>query len=187
VPSPLAHGLAGAAVYAALAPAGRPRRAGWPWGLAALAGMAADLDFVPGLLVLDPSRYHHWVTHSVLAVAVFVALAAPLAGALGPPGRRVAILGLAYGSHLALDWLTVDRTVPRGIPLLWPLDDTFYISPVLLFTNLHHGASWDAFVNWHNVGAVLTEAGLLGLPVALFCARRVGRAGPLSLAGSRCP
>jgi hypothetical protein len=32
-------------------------------------------------------------------------------------------------------------------------------------------------VNWHNVGAVLSETLLLGLPVAVFCALRLRRAG----------
>ncbi len=178
MPSPLAHALVGAAAYAGLAPDGRPRPDWRPWALAAFAGVAADLDFLPGLLVGDPSRWHHWATHSLAATLVFVLLVTPLASAtLGAASRRAAILGVAYGSHLVLDLLTVDRTVPIGIPLFWPLSDAYYISPVLLFTDLHHGASWGAFVNWHNVGAVLTEAVVVGGAVAAFCALRLGRPG----------
>ncbi len=178
MPSPVAHALAGVAVYAALAPGAGPRRDRAPWGLAALAGVAADLDFLPGLLVGDPSRWHHWASHSVAAAAVFTLLAVPLTGrALGSPGRRAAILAAAYASHLVLDWLTVDRTVPRGIPLLWPLSDAVFLAPVLVFTDIHHGASWQAFVNWHNVRAMATEAVGVGVPVALLCAVRLRRAG----------
>jgi inner membrane protein len=179
MPSPLAHALVGAATYAALAPGDRPARIWRPWAVAAFAGAAADLDFLPGLLVGDPSRYHHWATHSVAAALVFAVVAAPLApAALGGLARRVAILGLAYGSHLVLDILTVDRTVPRGIPLFWPLSSEVYLSPLILFTDIHHGASWQAFVNWHNVAAMLGEAALVGGPTIVFCAWRLVAAGP---------
>jgi inner membrane protein len=174
MPSPVAHALAGAAVYAALAPRGLPARDWRPWAVAVFAGVAADLDFLPGLLAGAPSRYHHWATHSVAAALAFTLLVTPLvAPVLGSAARRLAILGLAYGSHLGLDVLTVDRTVPRGIPLLWPFSDAAFLAPVPLFIDIHHGASWQAFVNWHNAGAALTEALAIGLPVAVFCALRL--------------
>jgi hypothetical protein len=183
MPSPLAHALVGTVAYAALAGDTGPRRDWRPWALAAFAGAAADLDFLPGLLVGDPSRYHHWATHSLAATLLFTLLAAPLASAaLGGAGRGAAILGAAYGSHLLLDLLTVDQTVPRGLPLFLPFSGEAFLSPVALFTDIHHGASWGAFVNWHNVGAVLTEAVLVGTPVAAFCAWRRGRPGPLPAA-----
>jgi membrane-bound metal-dependent hydrolase YbcI (DUF457 family) len=178
MPSPVAHALAGAAVYAGLTPGGALRRDWRPWALAVLAGVAADLDFLPGLLVGDPSRYHHWATHSLAAAVLFALLAGPLTSPVpGPPARRAVILGAAYASHLALDLVTVDRTVPRGIPLLWPFSDAVFLSPLLVFTDIHHGASWSAFVNWHNVGAVLGETLLVGGPVAIFCALRLRRPG----------
>jgi membrane-bound metal-dependent hydrolase YbcI (DUF457 family) len=177
MPSPVAHALVGVAVYAALAPGERLRRDWQPWALAAFSGMAADLDFLPGLLVGQPSRWHHWATHSVAAAIVFALLVAPLVRRiLGPPHGWATLLLAAYGSHLALDWLTVDRTVPQGIPLLWPVSATVFLSPIPLFTDIHHGASWEAFVNSHNVGAALREALLVGLPVAAFCGLRLRRA-----------
>jgi len=186
MPSPLAHALTGAATYAALAPEGRPRPEWRPWATAVFAGAAADLDFLPGLLVGDPSRFHHWATHSIAATLLFALLVAPQASAtLGSLGRRAVILATAYGSHLVLDYLTVDTTRPRGIPLFWPFGDGYYISPVLLFTDIHHGASWGAFVNWHNVGAVLIEAVVVGVPVLLVCALRLGRTARLDPAASR--
>ena len=182
MPSPVAHALAGAALYAGLTPRGAVRADWRPWGVAALAGATADLDFLPGLLVGDPSRYHHWATHSLLAALVFALLVAPLGGPLlGQPRRGPAILAAAYLSPLALDWVTVDRTVPRGIPLLWPASDAVFLAPVQVFADIHHGASWEAFVNWHNATAVLTEAVVLGGPLAVLCARRLRR--PLAATG----
>jgi inner membrane protein len=173
--SPLAHALVGVTIYAGLAPEGRPVVAWRPWAVAAFAGIAADLDFLPGLLIGDPSRYHHWATHSLVAVLVFVGLVAPLApAALGSLPRRVVILGAAYGSHLVLDLLTVHLRVP-GIPLLWPFSSEVFLSPVVLFPRIDHGASWGAFLNWNNVMAVLFEAALVGTPTLIFCALRVLR------------
>ncbi len=39
----------------------------------------------------------------------------------------------AYGSHLLLDWLGVDRYPPRGIQLLWPINSEWYISDADIF------------------------------------------------------
>jgi hypothetical protein len=68
------------------------------------------------------------------------------------------LLGAACASRLALDLVTVDRTAPQGVPLLWPISHDAFIAPVTIFQDLHHGASWDAFVNGHNAIAVLIEA-----------------------------
>jgi inner membrane protein len=186
MPSPLAHALAGAAAYAVLAPGARPRSEWRPWAAAAFAAVAADLDFLPGLLVGDPSRYHHGVTHSLAATLVFTLLLTPLASSLGlgSPRRAALLLGTAYGSHLLLDYLTVDTTRPYGIPVFWPLSTQHFIAPVLVFTDLYHGASWAAFVNWHNVVAMVTEALVVGIPVVGLCLWRLapGRArGPVDL------
>ena len=172
--SPLGHALAGAALCAVLAPSAAPVRRLWPWALAILAACAADLDFLPGLLVGVPGRFHHWASHSLLAAAV-VGLGAAALGprALGPPAARGALLGAAYASHLLLDWLTLDRTEPRGIPLLWPWAETPFAAPRPLLPDIWHGAHWEAFVNWHNAGAMLTEAAILGLPALLLCAWRL--------------
>jgi membrane-bound metal-dependent hydrolase YbcI (DUF457 family) len=182
--SPLAHALVGASVYAGLAPEGRPVLAWRPWAMAAFAGIAADLDFLPGLLIGDPSRYHHWATHSLVAVLIFAGLVAPLApAALGSPPRRAVILGAAYGSHLLLDLLTVHLRIP-GIPLLWPFSSEVFISPVQVFSRIDHGASWHAFINWNNVMAVLSEAVLVGTPTVIFCVWRTlrpARSAPLAL------
>jgi hypothetical protein len=67
MPAPVAHAFPGAAVHAGLTPGGAPSRDWRPRALAGLAGVAADLDFLPGRLASDPRRYHHWATHSRLA------------------------------------------------------------------------------------------------------------------------
>ena len=112
---PVAHGLVGAGLVAAVLPrAGRARY--WVW-LAAGAAVAnaADLDFL--LVAVFRSRaWHRGFTHSLaFALAVLVCLLLAL-------GRRraraAAAFGLAYASHALLDFATTRDG--GGLELFWP-------------------------------------------------------------------
>ena len=84
-------------------------------------GMAADLDFLIGR--------HSYQTHSVGAVVVV--LAAVLAWTRRP---RLAVAGgVAYASHILLDWLGSDTTPPIGIMALFPFTTDFYQSELFVF------------------------------------------------------
>jgi len=107
------------------------------------------------------------VSHSLGAALVFGFLMASLApGALSESylRRALAFTGL-YGSHLVLDLFAVDRSLPYGEPLFWPLSSQVLISPWTLFLDVKHGPSWEAFINWANVRAVALEAAFLLPPV----------------------
>ena len=43
---------------------------GW-YLLILIAGVAPDFDFLPGILIGDPNRFHHGPTHSILAGILF--------------------------------------------------------------------------------------------------------------------
>ena len=128
------HAAAGYLVYEAARPAGRHRV-----GLLAVAVVLAnapDLDFVPGLVVGAPGAFHRGPSHSI-AAALLVALAVA-AVAWWRRGDRAgvawwaAFAAAAYGSHLLVDFLTVDAVPPYGSPFLWPVSDRFF----------HAGSSW---------------------------------------------
>src|SRR6266540_3200703 len=73
MPSPIGHSIMGYIIYGSTT---KPV-AGKRWrrlGLYLLIANAADLDFLPGLLIGDPNRYHHGISHS-LGFAVLIALA----------------------------------------------------------------------------------------------------------------
>lgn len=115
MPLPIAHGLTGAALVAALHPGPTTRR----YRLALLGGAllanAADFDFA--LVWAFGSRaWHRGFTHSlVFAAAVGLVFAAAWGrGRL----REAAGYGLAYASHAALDWFTTKEG--GGLELLWP-------------------------------------------------------------------
>lgn len=133
MPSPLAHTVAGYAVYRLLrAPnTSEPRLL-----LAAVTfSLLPDLDALVGLAGRDFGRYHNNVSHSV----GFAAGAGILAGFLmgrrqGEFWRWFSAGFLAYGLHLGLDyWAT-----RRGLLMLWPLSSRRFSSPKKLF----YGFQW---------------------------------------------
>ncbi|MFL6253904.1 MAG: metal-dependent hydrolase [Pyrinomonadaceae bacterium] len=117
MPMPVAHSLVGASLVAAVL----PRRAGqaryWRWALVAGAVLAnaADLDFF--LVFIFRSRaWHRGFTHS-LVFALVVLLC--LLFALGRARAREAVaFGLAYASHVLLDFATTKTG--GGLELFWP-------------------------------------------------------------------
>ncbi len=169
--TPLGHFLVGAGIGARLEPRGWLSRALLVGGLA---GVAADLDFLPGLLTGAPAHFHHAQSHSVLAAIVvgglIYLLARPRAVVWGLIG------GVGYASHLLLDLVTADDSAPYGIPLLWPLSSTTFQSPVTLFPRVPH--SGEASFG-HLVLLAATEIVLCGAFFAwsVRAARRRGDAG----------
>src|SRR3990172_11659995 len=98
--TPLGHGLAGAIICLGF------RRVGWRTPSMAAAVIVANLpdaDFLPGIMVGWPSRYHHGASHSIVA-AMICALAIGIwwaARKLDPtPARAGLLLGTCYLSHV---------------------------------------------------------------------------------------
>ena len=113
MPLPVAHSLVGASLVAAVLPR-RPR-----YWLALAAGAvlanAADLDFIL-VAALRSRAWHRGFTHSLaFALAVFVCLLVALGRARA---REAAALGLAYASHVLLDFATTKEG--GGLELFWP-------------------------------------------------------------------
>jgi membrane-bound metal-dependent hydrolase YbcI (DUF457 family) len=112
---PVAHSLVGAGLVAAVLPrAGRARY--WVWLAAgAVLANAADLDFLL-VFVFRSRAWHRGFTHS-LAFALAVLLCFLLA--LGRARvREAAAFGLAYASHVLLDFATTLKG--GGVELFWP-------------------------------------------------------------------
>ncbi|HEV3467840.1 MAG TPA: metal-dependent hydrolase [Pyrinomonadaceae bacterium] len=118
MPLPVAHGLLGASVVAALQPRSfltTPGRLAAALLAGAFAANAADLDFLL-VFALRSKTWHRGFTHS-LAFALLVGAA--LAAGLGRErARQAAAYGLAFASHAVLDWVTTKEG--GGVELLWP-------------------------------------------------------------------
>jgi len=168
MPSPVGHAIAGAALARAIT----PKDTGLVVACAALA-VAPDLD-----LVLPQN--HRMATHSIGAVALVMILAILVTGrvmspkwdgawhrqdVVGARHRVVFALVAAFASHLLLDWLAVDNTPPRGIQLLWPFSDDWYISNWDLFRGTARRNVLTAQSMWINATAIAQEIVTLG-PIA---------------------
>jgi membrane-bound metal-dependent hydrolase YbcI (DUF457 family) len=184
MPSPVAHLLAGVSTaWAADALASSRYRpasdslavsAALP-AMAPLTMLCAALAVAPDIDILSSS--HRTVTHSVGAlclVAATVALAARWRG--WPVFATTLACAIAFGSHLLLDWLGHDSSLPAGLMALWPFSDAFYISGIDLFADVSR-RYWrpEEFV-FGNALSISRELAIL-LPVAAvaWVARARGR------------
>jgi len=134
------------------------------WVCVALAA-APDLD------LLAPYT-HRTVTHSLIAVASIAIVTMMVTGKVtrGIVPLVVLTCTLAYGSHLALDWMAVDDSLPRGIQLLWPFDHRWFISGWDLFRGTARRDILTATSMKTNALAILQEVAMLG-PIAVLAYR----------------
>lgn len=122
---PVAHGLLGASIVAALLPPA-PLSVRWikPFLFGGILANAADLDFLL-VFALDSKAWHRGFTHSILFALLILGLFIFYYGKLRR--REGAAFGLAYASHTVLDFLT---TRTGGAELFFP------------FSNERFGARW---------------------------------------------
>ena len=142
MPSPVGHALAGLTVHVLTA---RDRAERTSLGRAALlvvAAAAPDLDLL--FRFVDGRNHHQAETHSVGAAA----LAALLVWAVARLWRRprAAALGLAAGmawlSHVLLDYLGADTHPPIGILALWPFESGYHHCPWPFFLDIGRTLEW---------------------------------------------
>ncbi len=173
MPSPIAHSI----VSLTLADKKPVEISGLRWATFWIVlGNFPDFDFIPGILIGDPSRYHHGPSHSILFVFCLSIVAYLLYPFFFKKHQAVlwTIFAVAF-SHLFLDTLTVDTGAPYGLPLLWPFSHAYYRFPFSLFLNIHRGMSLHVLLTWHNLLAVTLEP-LLTLPFLLMVwYRRYGK------------
>jgi inner membrane protein len=178
--TPLAHSLAGYAIYRF----GDDRQGRGGLGLALLAltmANAADLDFLPGLVVGKPALYHQGISHSLgIALLVSVGSAVLFRRLIAQPLTLVIAVGFfAYVSHLVIDMLGPDLGPPYGIPLFWPISGVYVISPIPIFLGVRHAISSDvATGEWLASIFSLYNLGAFALDIALLT--------PLAIIASRC-
>jgi membrane-bound metal-dependent hydrolase YbcI (DUF457 family) len=173
MPSPLGHVLGGvltAWLADLVPPAAAPRAAsaGAPWfervgdGLTLTCAVLAACPDVD--LLFDR---HRMGTHSIGAVLLVAGATAIISAWRGRPVRRLTLTcAAAYGSHLLLDWMAIDNTIPRGVPLWWPFDHRYYISGWDLFRHTERRAIFSSMAMKINVLAVLQEMLILMPPLA---------------------
>jgi inner membrane protein len=150
-----------------------------PWGVYNLratclflfAANAADLDFIPGLLVGNPNRYHHGISHSIGLAVLFALVAGYFLRLRNSFKYSFIAFFILYLSHIVLDYFSIDTGAPYGEPLLWPLVNDYYISPVAFLPDIQRAAAGKEFIlslfSPHNFWAVTVEC-LILLPFILL-------------------
>ena len=173
MPSPVGHTLMGYIVYIASNKATDNKQ--WKYiAFVLLAANAPDLDFIPGLLIGDPGKFHHGISHSIgfsfcLAVCFSVLL---YFLKREKNGRNFAICFFICFSHIFLDYLTIDTSPPYGAPLFWPLSYTYYHAPFPILPDIQRVSTSNtdfitSLVSLHNLWAVSVEI-LILLPILLL-------------------
>lgn len=167
MPSPIGHAAAGLIV--ALAGEKKQRTVGW-----LLLAVCMILAALPDLDWLAPG-FHRGPTHSIGAAGFVTLVAAAVTARAGKPNWRIAfICGLAYASHIFMDWLGQDPTANPGVAALWPFNDRMFISGLDVFRS-----TWrdDAFVSphfEHNLRTLAQETLILA-PILLVLLWRRGQ------------
>jgi membrane-bound metal-dependent hydrolase YbcI (DUF457 family) len=134
-----------------------------------LALVCAALAVVPDIDVLF--AVHRGPTHSLGAVLLVSLTAAGVAWWRRLPVALVAAsCGLAYASHLGLDWLGKDSRTPRGIMLFWPWSAAYYTSGADLFLEISRRYWLPEEVIWGNLRSIAWELILL-TPIAVIAWR----------------
>lgn len=172
MPSPVGHAIAGLTVHIATASTEAellsPRRI----GAIVFASLAADVDLL--FKLFDGINHHQQETHGI-GFAALVALASAAALKLSRRPRPMALgkaLGIAWLSHVLLDYLNRDTNPPIGLMALWPWSREFYKFPWPIFLDVGRALSWETLRN--NVLAAAWEAVVL-LPLLSLAWRLRGR------------
>ncbi len=129
-----------------------------------------DIDFIPGVFTGDINQFHHCGTHS-LGFAVIVSLSVWLiakAKKIETADGWGLISFLLIMSHLGVDYLTIDKRAPFGIPFLWPLSGKYFYFRYAFLPYTVRYASVGSGFNIYNLRTVLYEF-LIYLPLAIIC------------------
>ncbi len=172
MPSTIGHSIAGYVIYRAVSE-GSLRLEWRRFFLYCICSNLPDLDFIPGFLLGAPNKFHHGVSHSLgFAFGFGFCMSFILLFVKNQSILRsfVIFFGL-YFSHVLLDLLSYDSSPPYGVPVLWPITDNYYISPISVFSDIQRGQASETFIrslfSLHNFLAILIEAVIL-LPLVIM-------------------
>lgn len=174
MPSPVGHVIAGLTtawvadrLSARLKP-GTPDAGRWLLLACVVAAAAPDLD----LLVSHHRTYSHSLGAAILVgLGTWMALRikATVKRQKANPVASPAALSMAaaYFTHIVLDWLGKDTSVPPGMMALWPISSKFYLSGLDLFPEISRRYWRPSEFIVGNLRSLAWEVSILG-PIALL-------------------
>ncbi|OEU84248.1 MAG: hypothetical protein BA873_13960 [Desulfobulbaceae bacterium C00003063] len=184
MPLPIAHSAAGLAGYVAFKkanPDSPPKQEILVLGLCLFLANLPDLDFIPGFLCGDPGRFHHGPSHSfvvgLVGVLIFYRFACYWLTGISKK-RLFGCCFVSLLSHPILDYFSADTSMPFGVPLFWPFNTEYYISPFALFRDVQRnqdtlGTFFSTIINTNNAWGIAVETLFFGtILFALFAFKR---------------
>lgn len=172
MPAPIAHVAVGAAIYFGLPKRWLPTtKSGQRWllFLCLVLAIAPDLDFLPGILLGEPNRFHQGISHSLFVCGLIGLLIAMIiqrhCKKLLPGAPHWAVLFCcvaAVASHPILDTFALDTQEPYGVPLFWPFTERHVAVPWPFFWDIQRsgentGAFLQSLISGHNFRALFRE------------------------------
>ena len=126
-------------------------------------GLVPDIDFLPGLLIGSINKYHHGVTHSIGFAFVFSIIFGYFYYLWKKDNNPLSYLAifLVWFGHAILDFVSIDTSIPYGMPVLWPFSDKYFISPWVVFSDVDRG-SFSRMFGGHNQRTFLVEVLIMG-------------------------
>ncbi len=171
--SPYGHALVGLSLFNLCYP--RPvtsRINTWLlYGLVVLGALAPDLDFIPGLFLGNPGRFHHGFFHSLGTAVGLSLMAGFLIAFLGWTRSFLKTSGFIFilvFSHLFLDFFT---EAPSGFPMFWPVSETYFLSSVPIFPRVLR--TWGHPDFWTQALFCFSVESVLLIPLWIISWRRV--------------
>lgn len=172
MPTPIGHSLISTAIFSGVDR--KKLKLKWlDYPIFLFIGIFPDLDFLPGLILETPSRFHHGFTHSLF----FGIIIGTITGLLYSKLKRKHWLNYSivfsgtYFAHLLADFFGVDTSFPFGEQLFWPLWQAYVLSPISIFSDVYRSSnSTDFFIsmfNMHNLKAVVIEL-IICIPILLL-------------------
>jgi len=177
MPSPVAHILGGGVVY--LTGTSGKQRSRLVLAGTILGSIVPDFDFLPGILIGDPSAFHHGISHSsgfalLFGTAIFLILRCLHQRDIA---MRAALMAtFAYGFHAVLDAVSVGEGA-KAVPLLWPFSWQEFGINIELFGHFHHDGLVDGIwsvLRRDNLPALMRELTVMGAPLLLLLLWRTG-------------
>jgi inner membrane protein len=196
MPLPIAHSAAGLAGYVAFKkrnPDSPRKQELFLLGLCLFLANLPDLDFIPGFLCGEPGRFHHGPSHSLVVGLVVALIFYRFVGYRLKGISKKRIFGcclVSLLSHPVLDYFSADTSKPFGVPLFWPFDTEYYMSPFPLFRDVQRnqdtiGTFFSTIINTNNAWGILVESLFAGtILFALFAFK--GRSKPVLSQSLQC-
>jgi inner membrane protein len=151
MPSPLGHALASTVLHKLKVPG--PWKTDWKLLLFhVFCGISPDLDFIPGLLMGNMSRFHHTLSHGFPG-AFLIAGFLWLFYAIWRKTWKIKeyfFIFLLVAIHPIMDVLALDASRAYGCPLLYPFLKEYWISPWVFFQDIHRESLFEFFLGANN-------------------------------------